>query len=83
MRVGRLFTYNGTRYEPGDDFDLDSLPAFRQATFVRLYGLSEQPPKRAKKKAQKKKTDRKPVDDFPAPNDLIPSAMTESGETDE
>jgi hypothetical protein len=75
MRVGRLFTFNGHRYEPGSDFPIESLPAYRRTSFVRLYGLSEQPPKPAKKK---KKT--KPVE---ALQHFIPAELPEFGEQDE
>ena len=52
MRVGRGFTYAGTRYEPGDDFDTERLPAHQVATFIRLYHLTDKPKRRAKQSTQ-------------------------------
>ena len=52
MIVGRLFTYLGHRYEPGDEFDIHRIPEFKRQTFVRLYGLSDRPAPRKKTKKQ-------------------------------
>ncbi len=51
MRVGRLFTYLGRRYEPGDDFDMGRLPVSKHQTFIRLFGLGERSAPTKKKKA--------------------------------
>ncbi len=55
MRVGRLFTYHGRRYEPGDDFDMGRLPVSKHQTFIRLFGLGERsaPTKKKKKERQR------------------------------
>ncbi len=58
MRVGRLFTYHGRRYEPGDDFDMGRLAVSKHQTFIRLFGLGERSaPRKKKKKAVASKDD--------------------------
>ena len=52
MIVGRLFTYLGQRYEPGSDFDIHSVAESKRPSFIRLFGLSERPAPRKKKKKQ-------------------------------
>ena len=50
MIVGRLFTRNGTRYEPGSDFDIHSVAESQRSSFIRLFDLSERPAPRKKKR---------------------------------
>lgn len=52
MRVGRAFTHNGRRYEPGDLIDLRALPAHLHGTFIRLYGLTPYLRRRTKAEEQ-------------------------------
>ena len=52
MIVGRLFTYLGERYEPGTDFDIHSVAESKRPSFIRLFGLSDRPVPRKKKKTQ-------------------------------
>jgi len=59
MKVGRLFTYLGQRYEPGSDFDITGIAESQRSSFIRLYGLSERsaPTKTKKKKEVKRQAD--------------------------
>ena len=43
MKVGKVFTYNGRRYEIGDAFPVDRLPEWQRDSFVRLYHLTDEP----------------------------------------
>lgn len=43
MKVGRVFTYNGKRYEPGDHFNVERFPEWKRDSFVRLYHLTDEP----------------------------------------
>ena len=59
MIVGRLFTYLGQRYEPGSDFDIHSVAESKRPSFIRLYGLSDRPAPRKKKKVRVRRVARK------------------------
>ena len=56
MRAGTCFTYNGTRYEAGDPFRLEQVPAHQQGSFRRLYQLTEPPKRRKAYDIQEKET---------------------------
>ena len=46
MRVGTAFTYGRRRYEPGDRFPVQAVPAHLLGTLTRLYGLTPWRPKK-------------------------------------